>query len=197
LMNFLIKTASQPFNILGNIAGSNPESIETIPFRFLQDSLDVGQKKNLNKIASILNKKKELIFTFTQETNLKKEKELLALKACVRSFCISMNIAFPDVVGEQILDWGTGNLEFMAYLKSNTNLEEVTDIPLLCIQMIGQAELDQKFLNLLRIRNSSLNAFMKDSLGLEYEAFEVKTADLRNMPDQLKSPNYRVEVSLK
>jgi len=197
LMNFLIKTASQPFNILGTLAGSNPESIETIPFHFLQDSLDAGQKKNLNKIASILSKKKELIFTFTQETNLRKEKELLALKSCVHSFCISRGIAFPDVSDEQIADWATANPEFVAYLKSNTNLEEATDIPLLCIQMIGKAELDQKFLNLLRIRNSTLNTYMKDSLSVEYEAFEVKTADLRNMPEQLKSPNYRVEVSLK
>jgi hypothetical protein len=34
-------------------------------------------------------------------------------------------------------------------------------------------------------------------LALDKAAFKVKTADLRNMPEQLKSPNYRVEVSLK
>ena len=82
-MNFLIKTASQPFNILGNLAGGDPESIKSIPFHFSQDSLDATQKKNLRKIATILTKKDELSFSFVQETNLKKEKEFWALKSSI------------------------------------------------------------------------------------------------------------------
>jgi uncharacterized protein involved in outer membrane biogenesis len=197
LMNFLIKTASQPFNILGTLAGSNPESIKTIPFHFLQDSLDAVQKKNLRKIASILAKKDELSFSFTQETNLQQEKELLALKSCVNSFCVSKAIAFPDVSDEELLVWGTANPEFVAYLQSSSNPEEGTGISVMCIRMMGETELDRLFLNLLKARNNALQTFMQDSLSLDQASFSVKTADLRNMPEQFKSPNYRVEVSLK
>jgi len=195
LMNFLIKTASQPFNILGNLAGGDPESIKSIPFHFLQDSLDATQKKNLRKIASILIKKDELSFSFIQETNLKKEKEILALKSSIKNYCTSKSISYPDVTDDQLINWATSNIEFMAYLNSNS--EEGISLSELCMKKVGSVELDSLFLNLLETRNSALQSFMQDSLVLDMASFKVKTADLRNMPEQLKSPNYRVEVSLK
>jgi uncharacterized protein involved in outer membrane biogenesis len=194
-MKFLIKTASQPFNILGNLAGGDPESIKTIPFHFLQDSLDETQKKNLRKIATILTKKEELSFSFVQETNLKKEKEFLALKSSINTYCTSKNISYPELADDQLINWATANIEFMAYL--NPNLEVGKSLASLCIHNIGEAKLDSMFVNLLQTRNTVLNTFMKDSLTLDEASFKVKTADLRNMPEQLKSPNYRVEVSLK
>ncbi len=195
LMNFLIKTASQPFNILGNLAGGDPESIKTIPFHFLQDSLDATQKKNLRKIATILTKKDELAFSFIQETSLHKEKELLALKNSIETFCISKSISYPDVADDQLINWASLNIDFMAYLNSNS--EEGKSLSTLCIQKVGKQKLDSMFMDLLQTRNTVLNTFMKDSLALDEDSFKVKTADLRNMPEQLKSPNYRVEVSLK
>jgi len=57
--------------------------------------------------------------------------------------------------------------------------------------------LNQSFSDLLQKRNTVLQVYMQDSLNLDLESFKVKTADLRNMPEQLKSPNFRVEVSLK
>ena len=193
VMKFLIKTASQPFNILGNLAGGNPESIKTIPFHFLQDSLDATQKKNLRKIATILSKKNELSFSFVQETNLQKEKELLALKSSIKTYCTSKNRAYPKLADDQLSQWATANVEFMAYLNS----KEAVSLTSLCIDKVGKLELDSMFMNLLQTRNTVLNTFMKDSLTLDEASFNVKTADLRNMPEQLKSPNYRVEVSLK
>tara|TARA_R110001583_G_scaffold123940_1_gene275398 strand:- start:13465 stop:15645 length:2181 start_codon:yes stop_codon:yes gene_type:complete len=195
VMNFLIKTASQPFNILGNLAGGDPESIKSIPFHFLQDSLDATQKKNLRKIATILTKKDELSFAFVQETNLKKEKEFLALNSSIRTYCTSKSISFPDITADQMVVWARENIDFITYL--NPNSEEGVSFASICIDKVGKLELDSMFMDLLKTRNTVLNTFMKDSLALDEASFKVKTADLRNMPEQLKSPNYRVEVSLK
>jgi len=197
LMNFLIKTASQPFNILGNLAGGDPESIKTIPFHFLQDSLDAVQKKNLTKIATILSKKKELSFSFIQQTSLQQEKELLAIKSAVTTYCNTNGMAYPIVSDDQLKIWAMANLDFLAYLKSNTSLEEGASLSAICIKFVGEEQLNQSFSDLLQKRNAVLQAYMQDSLSLDLESFKVKTADLRNMPEQLKSPNYRVEVSLK
>ena len=195
VLKFLIKTASQPFNILGNLAGGDPESIKSIPFHFLQDSLDTTQKKNLRKIATILTKKDELSFAFVQETNLKKEKEFLALNSSIRSYCTTKSISFPELEDDQLVSWATANIEFMTYINSNS--EEGASLSSLCIDKVGKLKLDSMFMNLLQTRNTVLNTFMKDSLALDEASFKVQTADLRNMPEQLKSPNYRVEVSLK
>ena len=195
VLKFLIKTASQPFNILGNLAGGDPESIKSIPFHLLQDSLDVTQKKNLRKIASILTKKDELSFAFVQETNLKKEKEFLALKSSIKTYCTIQGISFPDLTDDQLKSWATSNIEFMTYINSNS--EEGISLSSFCIKKVGKLKLDSMFMHLLQTRNTVLNTFMKDSLALDEASFKVKTADLINMPEQLKSPNYRVEVSLK
>ncbi|WP_165389629.1 DUF748 domain-containing protein [Ancylomarina subtilis] len=197
LMNFLIKTASQPFNILGNLAGGDPESIKTIPFHFLQDSLDAVQKKNLTKIATILSKKKELSFSFIQQTSLQQEKELLAIKSAVTTYCNTNGMAYPIVSDDQLKVWAMANLDFLAYLKSNTSLEEGASLSAICIKFVGEEQLNQSFSDLLQKRNTVLQVYMQDSLNLDLESFKVKTADLRNMPEQLKSPNFRVEVSLK
>ncbi|WP_164977445.1 DUF748 domain-containing protein [Ancylomarina salipaludis] len=197
LMNFLVKTASQPFNILGNFAGGDPESIKTIPFHYLQDSLDAVQKKNLTKIATILSKKKELKFSFVQQTSLQQEKELLAIKKSVKSFCNTNGMAYPTVSDDQLKAWAVANPDFLAYLKSNTNLEEGASLSASCIKLVGEDQLNQDFSDLLQKRNTVSQVYMQDSLSLDLGSFDVKTADLRNMPEQLKSPNFRVEVSLK
>ena len=194
-MNFLIKTASQPFNILGNLAGGDPESIKSIPFNFLQDSLDVALKNNLRKIATILTKKDNLSFLFVQETNLTKEKELLAINSSIRTYCTTKSISYPNLTNDQLVSWATSNIEFMTYINSNS--EEGVSLSSLCIEKVGKLKLDSMFMDLLQTRNTVISTFMKDSLVLDEASFKVKTADLRNMPEQLKSPNYRVEVSLK
>ncbi len=155
---FLIKTASQPFNILGNLAGGDPESIKSIPFHFSQDSLDANQKVNLRKIATILSKKDELSFAFVQETNLKKEKELLALKSLVDTYCVSKSISSPDVSGDQLISWATSNIDFMTYL--NPNSTEGASLASLCTDKVGKLELDSMFMNLLQTRNRVLNTFL-------------------------------------
>ncbi|MRT92103.1 DUF748 domain-containing protein [Ancylomarina sp. 16SWW S1-10-2] len=195
LLKFLIKTASQPFNILGNLAGGDPESIKSIPFQLLQDSLDATQKKNLRQIATILTKKDELSFSFIQETNLKNEKELLALKNSIKTYCTAQGIASPNLSNDKLKSWAISNSDFMAYI--NPNSEEEISLSSLCSKKVGRLKVDSMFMNLLQTRNTVLNIFMKDSLALDEASFKVKTADLRNMPEQLKSPNYRVEVSLK
>jgi DNA-directed RNA polymerase alpha subunit len=83
----------------------------------------------------------------------------------------------------------------MTYINSNS--VESASLSSLCIEKVGKLKLDSMFMELLQTRNTVLNTFMKDSLALDVASFKVKTADLRNMPEQLKFPNYRVEVSLK
>ena len=129
------------------------------------------------------------------ETNLNKEKELLAIKTSIETYCTAQGISFPNVTDDQLKNWATSNVEFMTYI--NANSEEEVSLYSLCIRKVGKLKLDSMFMNLLQSRNIVLNTFMKDSLALDEASFKVKTADLRNMPEQLKSPNYRVEVSLK
>lgn len=197
LMNFLVKTASQPFNILGNLAGANPESIQKIPFQLLQDSLTVKQKKSLNQIALILKKKPELKFNFTQETNLEEEEGLMSIKECVARYHQSISSPNLTLSNADLVAWANSNPEFAKYIGKDSTLNGEQSIQDLCSRQVGAESLKLKFSELLTKRNAQLSSYLKDSLLVNPELFEVKTADLRNLSEEQKAPSYRVEVSLK
>jgi len=195
-MNFLVKTASKPFGILGGLVGSNPESIEKMPFRLLQDSLNTDQINILGKIAAILKKKPELKFSFSQETNMAEEKSLLAVKGCVYQYLKLKEIGGESINDDQLLVWIEENSEFKNYILNQDKSDPELSILENCIAVIGTDNLSTLSLKLIEFRNQIVENYLTDSLLLDENSFEVKTADLRNLSMEQRSPNFRIEVSL-
>ena len=196
LMNFLVKTAAKPFGILGNLAGTNPESIEKMPFEIAQDKLNDNEKLTLHKIATILTKKPELKFTFTQETNIDDEKKMIALGECVSKYFESRALPKRYLVGNELLSWTNSSIEFQNFItKDSTDLD--LSVEEKCIRFIGNEKLIGYTDSILLNRNNGVRVYLKDSLNVSNQNFEVRTADLRNLSEQQRKPKYRVEVSLK
>lgn len=196
LMNFLVKTAAKPFGILGNLAGTNPESIEKMPFEIAQDKLNDNEKLTLHKIATILTKKPELKFTFTQETNIDDEKKMIALRECVSKYFESRALPKRYLVGNELLNWTNSSIEFQNFItKDSTDLD--LSVEEKCIRFIGNEKLIGYTDSILLNRNNGVRVYLKDSLNVSNQNFEVRTADLRNLSEQQRKPKYRVEVSLK
>ncbi|MBP5709271.1 MAG: DUF748 domain-containing protein, partial [Bacteroidales bacterium] len=138
LVNFITKAATEPFNMLGNIVGVNPEKVKSISYNYLQDDLDENQKESLDEIAKILNSKPELIFSFVQYANM--DAEIAAM-------------------GETDPSVATSNLN----------------------------ELIQK-------RNEAVYNYLIQEKEISPNSIRVSTADLRNLPEELKKPAFNVEI---
>jgi hypothetical protein len=197
LLNFLVKTASQPFGILSDLVGSNPESIEKIAFHFLQDSLDDDQIKTLKIIESILKKKPDLKFLFSQETDIAKEKVFLAVKECVNRFFTLMPTEEEIITNDQLITWANGSLEFRTYIFNQDLSNAEKSIQENCLAIVGEQELSYLFDNLYEKRNRIIENYLTDSLLVGSNSFEVKKVDLRNLSEQQRFPNFRIEVSLR
>lgn len=195
-MNFLVKTASKPFGLLGGIVGSNPESIETIPFHFLQDSLDTDQINTLEKIAKIITKKPELKFSFSQETSIVEEKSLLAVRECVNQFLQSTSQSGVIIPDDQLVRWAESNLEFRTYIFNQDKSNFQHSLQENCIATIGEQELGVLFNHLYKKRNELVANYLKDNLLVGSNAFELKKVDLINLSEEQRRPNFRIEVSL-
>ena len=78
--NLMVKAALSPFKALGGLAGTNPESLDKLPYTFAQDSLDKAQRDELSQLAGILKKKPNLVLTLTQTTDPEKEKSEIAVQ---------------------------------------------------------------------------------------------------------------------
>ncbi|WP_421919915.1 DUF748 domain-containing protein [Marinifilum sp.] len=195
LLNFLVKTATKPFGILGSISGTNPKNIEIIPLQYSLVTIGEKEKSTLRDISAILEKKPGLVFTFTQETNLNMERDYLALQKCVKDYCKSNSKGFPDLRAEKWQDWANENLAFKSYLMKDS-IDHTVLIMDLCLERIGAAKANVLLDSLLIERNVAITQYLTDSLNISQGNFIVKTADLRNMSDQQKKPKYRVEVSI-
>lgn len=197
LMNFLIKTATKPFGMLGSLAGTNPDDIKSLPFSHLELNVNDVQKERLKQIVKITEKKSELKFTFTQETNPDEERNLIALQKCVNQFHANNSEAEVSMKADDLLKWAADHTEFHSFINQTSSLINQDSILIGCVEMIGKQELDILFEKQLEERNSNLKNYMKDSLLLPADCYDVSTSDLKNISDQQKEPNYRVEVSLK
>lgn len=196
LMNFLVKTAAKPFGILGNIAGTNPENIETIPLKYASSQIDNKEKSTLKHISRILEKKSELVFTFTQETDIEQEREYLILENCVNAYFKSKSEMIPNLQNQPLKNWASQNSEFRNYLvKDSTDMTQT--IEKLCLKKLGEPKANFLLDSLLDERNEKISIYLKDSLHVSQDNFKVKIADLRNLSDQQKKPKFRVEVSIK
>ncbi|PKQ60361.1 hypothetical protein BZG01_21050 [Labilibaculum manganireducens] len=195
-MNFLVKTASKPFGLLGNLVGSNPESIEKIPFHFLQDSLDAAHINTLETIADILKKKPDLKFSFSQETNIGEERILLAVRECANRFFQSTAMEEKIVPNLQLMEWANNSPEFRTYIFNQDKSNVKQSIQDNCVAIIGEQEISILFGKLYEKRNQLVSNHLINNLLVDVSAFEMKRTDLRNLSEEQRTPNFRVEVSL-
>jgi len=200
-MNLLIKTAASPFNALGSLVGTRPEDLETIPLAYAQDSLAQNQKQTLTKIGEILTKKPDLFFEFVQETHTDDEKAHLAVYLTKQKMLMEKmplrQAEDSTKLNETLQALADTDEVFMRYLNQQVAGADTLGVMKASQQFIGANLLDQKFNALLNQRNQLVSSFLLETMQVDSTSFEVRTADLRNIPEELKSPNYRVEVSVK
>jgi hypothetical protein len=196
LSNFLIKTAAKPFKALANISGINPENIETIDLHFLQAILNEKEKSTLKNISKILRKKPDLVFSLTQETDIKKESNYISMELCAKDFYSTNSQKYPQYNASQLTDWANQEPEFKSYLtRDSTDLTR--SIEELCWKYSNTENVSNLVDDLIQNRNQFVVSYLRDSLQVSESNFVVKTADLRNLSVQQKEPKYRVEISIK
>jgi hypothetical protein len=79
LGNLVVKAAVAPYTMLSAAIGSNEEELKSIPFDYLQQSLDDRQLKRLDLVSQSLESKPGLKVSIIQIASHENEKEALAL----------------------------------------------------------------------------------------------------------------------
>ncbi len=193
LRKFITKTATQPFNSLASLVGTQPEELEKVPFEYTQDSISSDQRKVLNKIAEILTKKEDLIFSFRQEVSMEEEKAQLAVKQVKTQF-------ITEDPSLKISDWAKVNEkseEFKAYLTKRLPESDTLTVAERCKKIIPEQEINTAFNELYNKRNKLLKTYMLETLGCNPTSIKLQNIDFNNMAAELNNPEFRVEVSVK
>ncbi len=194
--NLMVKTALSPFNALASLAGANPESMDKLPFEFAQDSLTQKQRDDLTKLAVIMKKKPDLVVTFNQTTNPEKEKAQISIELTKNEFAASQNTD-PSATKINVSAIKNDDAELLAFIRKTIPAVDSLGIEAACVKRIEASRVEARFQEILNLRNKLLSDFLVQNQGIPAEAIQVTTADLRTLPQELKVPQFKVEVSIK
>jgi len=197
LEEFLLKAISEPFKAIGNMFGVDGESIRQIPFELMQDSLTADQKNKLDKIYEVITNKSELTFVFTQTSDKEKEKGIIAVQK-VKNMFIAKNAAAGTDTTEiknkatAIADYDPAFLAFVGVEAENAKGTLVNR----CMQLAGEDYAERTFNQLLLKRENAMNGYLI-SKGMTPGTVVFKTIDFTNLPEDLKTPKFMIEITLK
>lgn len=194
--NLMIKTALSPFNALASLAGANPESMDKLPFAFAQDSLDQKQRDDLIKLATILKKKPDLVVNFNQTTDPEKEKAQIAVELTKAEFAASQS-ADPAAKKVKVSDIKNDDVNLLAFIRKTVPAVDSLGIEAASIKRTDASRVESRFQEILNLRNKLLSDFLTQNQGIPAENIQVSVADFRTLPQELKVPQFRVEVSIK
>lgn len=194
--NLMVKTALSPFKALGSLAGTNPESMDKLPFAFAQDSLTQKQRDNLTRLATILKKKPDLIVSFTQTTDPEKEKAQIAVELTKAEFVVSQGTD-ATVARAKAAELKNDDTTFLAFIRKTVSAIDSLGIEKACMKRVDADHVQGRYQSILALRNKLVADFLVQSQGIPAEAVQVSTADFQNLPQELKIPQFKVEVSIK
>ena len=197
LANLMVKTALSPFKALAGLVGANPESIEKLPYAFAQDSLDAKQRGVLLDLVKILKKKPDLGLVMTQFADEQKEKEQIGILLARKNYWLSKGVTIPDSLKVRVARLSNDDPNFRTYLKTSIPDLETLGFEKACGRLAGSAAIDARFNSLLQERNQLIRFFLVDKQGLDAASVVIATTDLRNIPEELRKPQFKIEVSLK
>ncbi len=195
-INLMVKTALSPFNALASLAGANPESMDKLPFAFAQDSLNQKQRDDLIKLATILKKKPDLIVTFDQTTDPEKEKAQIAVEL-TKAELVAIPAADPNAPKIKVSEIKNDDANLLAFIRKTVPSLDSLGVEAACIKRIDSNRIEARFQQILNQRNKALTEFLTQNQGIQSENIQVTTADFRTLPQELKVPQFKVEVSIK
>jgi hypothetical protein len=194
--NLMIKTATSPFKALASLVGTNPETLEKLPFNFAQDSIDKKQRDDLSKLALIMKKKPDLIITLAQTTDPEEEKKQIAVRLAKEDYLSSLpdSLNYDHITATQLKD---DNPELMVFIRKTIPTVDSVGINQACLKLIDPVRVESRFQSILSERNRLITDILTVSQGIPLSSVNVTTADLQNLPKELRVPQFKVEVSVK
>jgi hypothetical protein len=192
----MVKTALSPFKALAGLVGANPESLEKLPFTFAQDSLDSKLRADLTKLAGIMKKKPDLIVTITQTTDQEEEKKQIAVQLTKNDF-LSAPAANPNTPRPKANELKDDDPNLLAFIRKTVSSVDSIGIQKASLKRVDAGRIEARFQAIMAIRNKLINEFLIVNQGIPAASVIVSSADLRNLPQELKVPQFKVEVSIK
>ena len=187
-LNVMTKAALSPFKALSGLAGTDPEKMEYVRLEYLQDSIAAPQRETLDALTRILLKKTDLVVEMSQRTNESAEKEKLAVQLTKNNYL---------KMGGGGSAWPTDDdSNYKKYLATFYPAADTMSVSASSLHIVPASQLNQAFNELVQKRNQMILDYFA-AKGIPAENVQVSVADLQNLPEEIRRPEFKVEVSIK
>jgi hypothetical protein len=194
--HMMLKAVASPFTAMKDLAGTNPESLKTLPFDIAQDSLTQEQRDKMEKLASILKKKPELILQLVQTSDPEKEKNRIAIQLTKTDY-IETQTKEPVVVKKLVSELKDDDPNLLDFIRKTVPDLDAIGFQQACLKCVNPSRIETRFQEVLAARNRAVSDFFIHKQGLPAEAVQVSVADLNDLAQELRIPQFKIEVSLK
>ncbi len=194
--NMMLKAVTSPFTALKGLVGENPESLHLLVFDIAQDSLNQEQRTKMETLATILKKKTELILIMTQTSDPEKEKDLIAIQLVKKEYLESI-ATDPKILKSAASALKDDDPKLLEYIRKAVPSVDSIGIQRASNQHIDKGRIETRFQEILAARNRAILDYFILKHGIPAESVQVSTADLKDLPQELRIPQFKIEVSMK
>ncbi len=175
--NLFTKMITSPIKSLSNMFKIDEKDLKNIYFDNGQIGLSPLQKKPLNTMVKVLNKKPTLKITLNHLYNTEYEFDAIALKSAKLSYLKQSNLTLDENIplGKQAFDLPTSDPGFLAYLKKTTiNYDETISVPENARRLIGAEVLKEKLKNIKLKQKELVKNYLITEKGIPENRFTIK-----------------------
>jgi Domain of Unknown Function (DUF748) len=194
--NMMLKAVTSPFTALKGLVGENPESLHQLAFDLAQDSLNQEQRTKMETLATILKKKTELILIMTQTSDPEKEKDRIAIQLTKKEYLESI-ATDPKILKTAANALKDDDPKLLDYIRKSVPSVDSIGIQRASNQHIDKGRIETRFQEILASRNRAISDYFVLKHGIPSESVQVSTADLKDLPQELRIPQFKIEVSMK
>ena len=137
-----------------------------------------------------------MVVSLTQTTDPEEEKKLIAVKLTKDEY---LSLPPADSVSSKKTEGGLNNNDpaLLAFIRKSVPNVDSIGIEQACLKRIDQSKIETRFQDIITERNRKAVEFLTVDQGIPTESVSVSTADLRTLPQELRIPQFKVDVTIK
>lgn len=194
--NLFAKMIASPAKALSNALKINENDLKNIYFDNGQIGLSPFQKKPLDAIVGVLNKKPALTIALTHLYNKEYEMDAIALKsakiAYLKQSDVELDKSIP--IGKQAFDLSSTDPEFLAYLKTKTpGFDETISIPENARRLLSREAVVTQLESVIEKQKQLIKEYLVVEKAIPENRFSIKDGAFSEEAMNQSRPKFEVK----
>ena len=197
--NIFTKVATSPFKALSNVLKVNEDDLKNIYFDNGQVKLSKKQKKTLDVLVNVLDKKTDVTIELNHLYNLEYEKDAIGLKLAKKAYLEQSNVKLDSniPIGKQAFDLSSTDPEFLNYLKTNyIGYDDTISIAENSRKFIGVEQLEAETIATKVKQKKLLNDYLINDKGVSKDRFKITDGSSTEEALSQSRPKFEVKIGV-